>query len=172
MNETLPDVSAIEQDFEKFKKLNAKFLEETGQAAKNYDEDVQDFERQIAEGHNYVFIGKVGQFCPMMDGFGGGVLLRQTENKKTGEIGYAAVTGTKGFRWMESEMVNQLDKQSGIDRSYYDAMVDAAIHDISQYGDFEWFVSDDPYVKVEDDTPPWETPGEPWSDGGDAFAKR
>ena len=34
-------------------------------------------------------------------------------------------------------------------------MCDAAVADISQYGDFEWFVSDDPYVRGcnEDDIP-------------------
>ena len=105
-----------------------------------------------------------------MDGYGGGVLLRQTDNKKTGEKGYAAVTGTKGYRWMESEMVTQLDKQDGIDRSYYDAMVDTAVQDISKYGDF---VSEDPYVKVKNGTPPWESPGEPWrSEDGAAFDVR
>ena len=70
-------------------------------------------------------------------------------------------------------MVTQLEKQDGIDRSYYDAMVDAAVQDISKFGDFEWFVSEDPYVKVEDDTPPWESPGEPWrSEEGAAFNVR
>ena len=45
-------------------------------------------------------------------------------------------------------------------------MVDAAVHDISQYGDFEWFVSDDPYVQPNpsDDIPPWVAPGEPWQE--------
>ena len=43
-------------------------------------------------------------------------------------------------------MVKQLGKEDSIDRSYYDAMVDTAVNDISQYGDFEWFVSDDPYI--------------------------
>ena len=51
--------------------------------------------------------------------------------------------------------------EKGIDRSYYDAMVDAAVNDISQHGDFEWFVSDDPYVN---DIPPWETADAPWDD--------
>ena len=44
-------------------------------------------------------------------------------------------------------MVKQLNKLDGIDRSYYDKQVDDAVETISQYGDFEWFVSDDPYVK-------------------------
>lgn len=40
-------------------------------------------------------------------------------------------------------------------------MVTEAVKTISQYGDFEWFVSDDPYVP---DTPPWQEPSEPWND--------
>lgn len=43
-------------------------------------------------------------------------------------------------------MVKELGKEDGIDRSYYDKLVDEAVKTISQYGDFEWFVSDDPYV--------------------------
>ena len=35
-----------------------------------------------------------------------------------------------------------------IDRSFYDKLVDDAVDDISKYGDFEWFVSDDPYTKA------------------------
>ena len=176
MNEKLPDVS----EYEKEQLVRAKiagwdFNQDGRNPPKPAMPDISDDDlaAEIAKGHNYVFIGKVGQFCPMADGFGGGVLLRQTDNKKTGEKGYAAVTGTKGYRWMESEMVTQLEKQDGIDRSYYDAMVDAAVQDISKFGDFEWFVSEDPYVKVEDDTPPWESPGEPWrSEEGAAFNVR
>ena len=33
-----------------------------------------------------------------------------------------------------------------IDRSYYDKLVDEAIATISQYGDFEQFTSDAPYI--------------------------
>lgn len=48
-------------------------------------------------------------------------------------------------------MVRELGKEESIDLSYYDNMVTEAVKTISQYGDFEWFVSDDPYVP---DTPP------------------
>ena len=108
--------------------------------------------------HDYHFVGRVGRFCPMKSGFGGGRLLRQTENKKTGVIGYAAATGSKGYRWMESEMVKVLGRENGIDREYYDRQVDEAVKTISEYGDFEWFVSEDPYVPVEhpEDRAPWE----------------
>ena len=33
-----------------------------------------------------------------------------------------------------------------MDRSFYDKHVDDAIETIEQYGDFEWFISDDPYI--------------------------
>ncbi|MFR2386644.1 MAG: hypothetical protein ACLS73_18720, partial [Bilophila wadsworthia] len=88
------------------------------------------------------------------------------------EKGYASAGGAKGYRWLESEMVKQLQKEDGIDRGYYDAMVDAAVADISKYGDFEWFVSDDPYVKVEDDTPPWFSAGEPYENDTTPFDVR
>lgn len=132
-------------------------------------EECQEFERLekiVSDGHNYVFVGKVGQFCPIKPGHNGGLLLREVIDKKTGVKSYSAATGAKGYRWLESEMVKHLEKEDGIDRSYYDAMVDAAVHDISQYGDFEWFVSDDPYVQPNpsDDIPPWVAPGEPWQE--------
>ena len=40
---------------------------------------------------------------------------------------------------MESEMVQQLKLEDSIDKSYYTKLVDEAVHDISQYGDFEAF---------------------------------
>ena len=98
-----------------------------------------DFNENLeGDNHNYVFVGKVGRFCPMKPGAGGGILLRETTTK-TGEVGYSSATGAKGYRWLESEMVKELKKEDMIDRSYYDVMVDEAVNDISQYGDFEWF---------------------------------
>jgi hypothetical protein len=117
------------------------------------DDDLRDL---IIAGHDYRFVGKVGNFCPMKPGCGGALLLRETINAKTGERGFAAVTGSKGRRWMESEQVKKAGMEDCIDRSYYDSMVDEAVKSISKYGDFEWFVSDDPYVPVVDDgLPPW-----------------
>lgn len=97
--------------------------------------------------HNYIFIGRVGQFCPIKPGAGGGLLMREKDGK------YYAATGSKGYRWLESEMVKELSKEDSIDRSYYDKLVDDAVETISKYGDFEWFISNDPYIpkpKLED----------------------
>lgn len=87
--------------------------------------------------HDYVFVGRVGSFCPIKPGCGGGVLLRRNDDK------YDAVNDTKGYRWLESEMVEKLHKEDDIDESYYKRLVDAAVSDISKYGDFEWFTSDE-----------------------------
>ena len=72
----------------------------------------------------------------MEPGAGGGILLRKKDEK------YYAATGSKGFRWLESEMVKQLGKEKEIDRSYYRKLVDEAVKSISTFGDFEEFVSD------------------------------
>ena len=101
-----------------------------------------------ADEHRYVFIGKVGQFCPIKQGCGGGVLYREKDDK------YYAVTGTKSYRWLESEMVEKLDKVNDIDRSYYNKLIDNAVADISKYGDFDWFVSDN----AAGEHPEWDTP--------------
>ena len=66
-----------------------------------------------------------------------------------------AAGGTKGYRWLEAEVVKQLGKQDDIDRTYYDHMAEAAIKDISVYGDFNWFVSDKPYDKEDNEILPF-----------------
>jgi hypothetical protein len=100
------------------------------------------------DAHNYHFVGKTGLFCPIKAGCGGGILLRENGEK------YAAVTGTKGYRWLESEMVKTLCKEQDIDRNYYISLVDDAVNAISKFGDFEWFVSDD--SELDADTPPFD----------------
>lgn len=117
-----------------------------------------DMNEQLPEGeHSYHFIGKISNFCPIKPGHGGGELLRQNKDKD-GNVKYDSATGAKGYRWLESEMVKELGKEEDIDRSYYDKLVNDAVDAISKYGDYEWFVSDDPYVPPipEDDLPPWE----------------
>ena len=146
MNEGLPDVSELEAERDRL-------------AKKDPPMEREGLSEEIAKGHNYHFIGKVGQFCPIKPGCGGGILLRETDNKKTGEKGYAAATGSKGFRWLESEMVRELGKENDIDRTYYNNLVDEAVKSLSSYGDFERFVADEPFVS--DNTPPWFGAGEP-----------
>lgn len=152
MNESLPDVSEQEEALKKKLKalgltpedwMDAKTAPAgTGLSAAD-ERALRELEEAIARGHDYRFVGRVGQFTPVRPGCGGGLLLREAGGK------YAAATGSKGFRWMESEMVRTLGKEDCVDRSYYDRLADDAAETIAQYGDFEWFRSDDPY-----DVPP------------------
>lgn len=98
--------------------------------------------------HDYHFIGKVGSFCPILPGHGGGVLLRQD---KKDHSKFGAVQGTKKtfikegepevYYWLESEMVKLLEKEDSIDISYYEVLVDDAIKTISEFGDFKQFIA-------------------------------
>lgn len=139
MNEGLPDVTEFEliKDIrgkaaknKKLTKREISILEEN-----EYMSD-EHLDQEIAKGHNYIFVGKVGQFCPVQEGTGGGILYRITEDGSK-----YAVTGTKGYRWMESEMVKTLEKENDIDDCYFNALIDGAVENISNYGDFTWFAN-------------------------------
>lgn len=111
-----------------------------------------DYNEGLEEGqHNYQFIGKVGLFSPVKPGSGGGELLREKDGK------YYAVTGTKGYRWLESEIVSEFGKENEIDQDFYVELVNEAIENISNYGDFEAFVG----AEKNDGVPPWEAPDGP-----------
>jgi hypothetical protein len=95
-----------------------------------------DMNENLGEEHNYHFVGKAGSFCPVKSGCGGGLLVREKDSK------YYAAGGSKGYRWLEAEVIKSLGKEDDVDRKYYDELVDDAVKDISEFGDFEWFVSD------------------------------
>ena len=95
---------------------------------------------KLASYHRYKFVGRVGLFSPIKEGFGGGELLRE-QSKKDGSIGFDAVTGTKGYRWLESEEIIKNNMQNAVDVSYYDNLVNDAIVTLSDFGDYEWFTS-------------------------------
>jgi len=132
MNEVLPDVTMDEKELAKYDTQFRKQLISEGEWKTAHDR----LEPRIAEGHDYHFVGKVGNFCPILPGKGGGLLVREKDGK------YYSAGGAKGYRWLESELVRGTNEEY-IDRSYYNALVDAAVETISQYGDFEWFVSND-----------------------------
>jgi hypothetical protein len=142
MNESLTDVSKLEKEFDN---LIKKHQDENGNCPTDISIRLTELAKQIEEGHNRIFVGRVGNFCPIKPGCGGADLVKEMKDKD-GKVKYDSVTGAKGYRWLESEMVRKLNKERDIDRSYYDKLVDAAVETISQYGDFEYFVSDDPYV--------------------------
>lgn len=161
MNEKLPDVSEYEKKLEKLESdyKKGKISDTT------FEPESLTLQEEIDKGHDRKFVGKVGEFCPVKPGKGGGVLVREQNGK------YYAATGTTGFRWLEAEMLLKksaemttiIDPDTGkekeisgaelisgndgiIDRSYYDKLVTDAIESISKYGDYEWFISEDPYI--------------------------
>ena len=89
--------------------------------------------------HNYQYVGKVGAFCPIKSGHGGGILVSRRKNKD-GSSKYDSVTGTKDYMWLESEDVKNLGKEDDIDISYYESLVDDAVKTISKYVNFNKFV--------------------------------
>lgn len=88
------------------------------------------------ENHDYRFIGRVGQFCPMKNGYD----LYVCRDEK-----YSSPSGTKGYKWMESEYVRANKLEKDIDESYYIQLAENASMEISKYGDFDKFVADEPY---------------------------
>ena len=142
MNENLTDVTMAERDLDK---AAAKYRK--GEMSDvTYEELKARLEPIIETGHSYQFIGRVGLFCPIMEGHGGGLLVCKRGDK------YYAVTGTKKrdgtpYRWLETELVEKCAMQEYVDLSYYDNLVDEAVAAISKYGDFDGFVSDDPLAQ-------------------------
>ena len=138
MNEHLPDVSGYEKELSK----NEDKYKKGKLSDMIFENECARLNKLIDEGHDYRFVGRVGNFCPVKPGAGGGLLMREQNGK------YNSATGATGYRWMESEMVQTLGKEDEIDRGYYVGLVDAAVDTISKYGNFEWFVSDDPYIPM------------------------
>ena len=120
MNEGYPEVANLEKEAAKIKK-----------AGKEIPKELLD---DIAKGHNLKFVGRVGQFCPIKEGCGGGILYRVQNGKNY------AVTGTTGYRWLESEMVRAFKKEDCTDKRYYQKLVDDAIEAIDKYGDANCFM--------------------------------
>jgi hypothetical protein len=107
-----------------------------------------DFNEGLPEGeHNYMHVGRVGSFVPVIDGVGGGLLLR-----KNGDS-YNSVVGTKGYRWKESEIVKSLGKEDQIALAYFYRLMDEAITSIKMYGPVEDFVDDWHEPELDDNYP-------------------
>lgn len=95
-----------------------------------------DMNEGLAEDeHDYHFVGRVGMFCPVKDGKNGGLLLVKRDDK------FNHVTGTKGYRWLEADMIRTLDRYDDIDTEYFVKLALKAIETIEKYGDFDSFIS-------------------------------
>lgn len=112
-----------------------------------------DFNEKDPNKHMYHFVGRVGAFIPVKEGCGGGVLLRKVnvddnipvETILDEEYKMSAVTGTKGYRWKEAEVIKD-NYESQIDWNYYNCMTKDAKDHISEFCDYELFVSEDTFI--------------------------
>lgn len=93
-----------------------------------------DMNEKDEEKHHYQFVGRVGSFVPIKPGCGGGLLVREQNDK------YNAVVGTKGYRWLEYATIAETNSTELIDISYYNNLVDEALTTIGKYGDVNVFV--------------------------------
>ena len=150
-NENLPNVEEQEKELARiYKKYglsdravygyldNGEFPEEITDEEKEAVMQAGELLHDISAGHDYRFIGRAGSFCPVINGVGGGYLMREKDGK------YSFAGGTKGYRWMEAEVLKALGTEEAmrrINKRYYAALVDDAIATISEYGDFEAFAS-------------------------------
>ena len=141
MNENLDDVTVFEKEVAKLRKAadDSEHMEYDKLTAML--DRIKELTPIIDAAHSYQFVGKVGSFCPIAPGKGGGLLMRQKEEK------YSAASGSKGYRWLEAEMVKDLGKEQDIDTTFYIEMANKAIDAINNYGDFDWFRSEEPYTE-------------------------
>lgn len=102
----------------------------------------------LPEGEdNYVFVGRVGEFVPILPGHGGGELICINDTR------LGAVNGTKGYRWLESETVKTLGLEKDIDMSYHRTLAEKAIQAINKFGSYDDFVSDNDWMNVPEGSP-------------------
>ena len=126
MNDNLPDVSGLEKELKK--------------RIKNGEtEGIEELKADIAKGHSYRFVGKVGEFVPVQPDIHGGLLMRKDNSN-----GYAYASDAKGYRWLESETVrtltNHMDLTDIVDISFFRKQVDAAVDEIAKYVDPQKFI--------------------------------
>lgn len=123
----------------KRKRLNTKMASGESIDISEYDaidEQIKVLGEEIEKTHDRTFVGRVGQFTPILPGHGGGELVVKRDGK------YSSVAGANGYLWMESENVKKLGLEKFIDLSYYRQMVDDAKDTISEYMSFDEFMSD------------------------------
>ena len=155
-NEGLQDVSAVEKELKDNSYIlnriddpglivdRAKFTKRLATYCKKYEcpdtpEALRNRNKQLVErslkGHNYIFVGKVGRFTPVVSGQGGGYLYRYDNGK------YSSATGSKGYRWVESEQIGNRSIDDLVDFSYFEKLADEAKAAIDSYVSFEEFVA-------------------------------
>ena len=93
-----------------------------------------DFDENLPEGELIIlYVGRVGGFIPVVPGAN---VVNYIALKM---VSYSAITGTKGYRWKEAEVVKELNQEDQLDITYFHELAKKAIAAISKYGDFYEF---------------------------------
>lgn len=87
------------------------------------------YEMYLQRGDNLDYIGRVGRFVPVRPGTIGGALVKTKDHEK-----FDAVTGTKGFEWVEAEAVTDAAVDY-ISYAYHDKLADEALEALREYCD-------------------------------------
>lgn len=92
-------------------------------------------ESELRKVTDYVHVGRTGSFVPVINN--GATLWRIKDDKKY------AVTGTKGYRWIERDMALAREESylDFVDFSYFEKLKDEAEKAIEYYGSFARFIS-------------------------------
>lgn len=81
---------------------------------------------------NMRHLGRTGRFVPVLEE--GGTIYRVKDGK------YYAVSGTKGYKWIDAEIAKSMDNLK-IDMSYFEKLKADAIKTIEQFGSFQDFIN-------------------------------
>ena len=92
-------------------------------------------ESELRKVEEFVHVGRTGSFVPVIKG--GATLWRIKDDKRY------AVTGTKGYRWIEREIAEGREEpwQDYVDFSYFEKLVRDAQAAIEYYGSFDRLVA-------------------------------
>lgn len=155
-NEGMPDVSYEEKEMDRriYNKQHPDKPKRLDPEYANFSDD--DLAVLISHGHQYNFVGRVGNFFPVKDGVGGGWLVSLRNGK------YSSVAGAKGYRWIEANVAKLRCLQDDWDHRYFDNLISGAINAINTFGNFNMFIdcskeySYEPSISpAADDDPPW-----------------
>lgn len=92
-----------------------------------------DYDTPMALAKGLHHVGRTGLFVPVLPGNDGGILYRIKDEK------WYAVTGTKGYLWVEAEIAKNLPMEA-IDMSYFEKLAEEARKAIDYFGEFTRFV--------------------------------
>jgi len=97
-------------------------------------------EADLPVERNMHFVGRIGRFVPVKEGYGGAILYR-VDKKKNQKFNIA---GTKGYFWVLEDHAKVLQEKHGndfLDMSYFEKLIEKARDDIDYYGPFAEFVA-------------------------------